>query len=113
MSVKRVLDYQNLLVDESMGADITSAATNILFLDRVGYQLVWTGTPNGTFYVQVSNDSVTWADLTLSTPVTASGSGDNAFIDIETGAKYVRLFYDRTSGTGTLDAYITGKSISG
>jgi len=82
-------------------------------MDRVGYQISWTGTPNGDFTVEVSNDGSIWAPLTLSTAITASGSADNAFIDVETASKFVRLVYTASSSTGTLQAHITGKSISG
>ena len=112
MSQKKVLDFAALVVDESMGASVTTAASNILYTDRVGYQISWTGTPTGAFTVEISNDETTWVELTLSTPITASGSADDAFIDAETAAKFIRLVYTRTSGTGTLNVHITAKSIS-
>ena len=113
MGSKRTLDYAELIVDGDMSGDITSASTNILHTDRVGYQLVWTGTPEGTFSVEVSNDEVTWAELTLSASINGGGAADNAFIDIETAAKYVRCKWTNSSSTGTLQAHITAKSISG
>jgi hypothetical protein len=113
MGSKRTLDYAELVVDGDMSGDITSASTNILHTDRVGYQLVWTGTPVGTFSVEVSNDDTTWAELTLSTEITGGGAADNAFIDVETAAKFVRVKWTNSSSTGTLQAHITAKSISG
>ena len=113
MGSKRTLTYSELIVAGDMSEDITGPSTNILHLDRVGFQLVWTGTPTGTFSVEVSNDEETWAAMTLSVAVTAAGSADNAFLDIETGAAYVRVKYTDTSGTGSLDAHIVAKSISG
>lgn len=113
MGSKRTLDYDQLIVDGDMSSSITSDSTNILNTDRVGYQILFTGTPTGTFSVEVSNDEVTWAELTLSTAITANGSGDNAFIDCESAAKFIRLKYTSTSGSGTLQVHITAKSISG
>ena len=113
MGSKRTLDYSNLIVDGDMSGNITSASTNILHTDRVGYQLVWTGTPTGDFSVEVSNDEATWVALTLSTAVAAAGSADSAFIDCETAAKFIRLVYTASSSTGTLQVHITAKSISG
>jgi hypothetical protein len=113
MGSKRSLSYSELIVDGDMSSDITGPSTNILHLDRVGFQLLWTGSPTGTFSVQVSNDEVTWADLTLSAAIAAAGSGDNAFIDAETGAAFIRVKYSASSGTGTLQAHIVAKSISG
>lgn len=107
----------------SMAATITSAAQNIITQDNVGLQLNWTGTPVGTFSVQVSNDhaenplgNVTvagnWTTLTLSASVTAAGSADTAFIDInQSGAYFLRVVYTRTSGTGTLNCYLTAKGV--
>jgi hypothetical protein len=113
MSVKRILDFESLIVDGAMVGSITSPATNILYMDRVGYQLSWAGTPTGDFTIEVSNDEVVWVELTLSVPVAAAGSADDAFIDVETAAKFVRVKYTVGSGTGTLQAHITAKSISG
>ena len=113
MGVKRTLDYQELVVDGDMSSDVTSSSTNILHMDRVGYQLSWSGTPTGTFSVEVSNDESVWVPLTLSASVAAAGSADDAFIDCETAAKFIRFKYTASSGSGTLQAHITGKSISG
>lgn len=113
MGSKRVIDNDTLVVNQSLAATFASASTNILHCDRVGYQLSWTGAPVGVFGVDVSNDAVTWIALTLSTPVSGGGAPEDAFIDVETAAKYVRLTYTRTSGTGTLQAKLTAKSISG
>jgi len=111
---KRTLDFSTLEVDKSMGATFQTASTNILHMDRVGYQISFTTSDAiGTFSVEVSNDDTVWVALTLSAAVTAASSDDDAFIDVETAAKFVRLVYTRSSGTGTLQAHITGKSISG
>ena len=113
MGVKRVVDYDKYIVAGSMAATVTGPSTNILHTDRVGYQIVFTGTPTGTFTAEVSNDETTWEPLTLSVGITAAGSADNHFIDCETAAKFIRLVYTRSSGTGTLDVKLIAKSISG
>ena len=76
MGSKRTLDFDKLVVNGDMSSNITSPSTNILHTDRVGYQLVWTGTPAGTFSVEVSNDETTWAELTLSTAITGGGAAE-------------------------------------
>lgn len=113
MGVKRTLDYDQLVVDGDMSSDITSASTNIMNTDRVGYQLSYSGTPTGTFSVQVSNDESVWVDVTFDSTPTAAGQAGTDFLEVETAAKFVRLVYTATSGTGSLDAHITAKSISG
>ena len=113
MGVKRTLDYSSLVVDGDMSSNITSSSTNILHMDRVGYQLVWTGTPTGDFSVEVSNDDSTWQAISFDTTPDAAGSAGSHFLEIETAAKFIRLKYTAGSGSGTLQAHITGKSISG
>lgn len=111
----------------SMAADITSAATLLQSLTMVNYALSWTGTsPVGTVAVQASNDCLvsseggvsggTWNDLPLDlngvtvTSIPLTGNTGKGMIDVDgLGAYAVRLFYDRTSGTGDLTVVITGK----
>lgn len=106
-----------------MGGNVTGAVTNIQYLDNIGIQLNFTGTPVGTFHVQVSADydqtaegevvsAGNWINMTLSPPPIASGSPDQIYIDIlPTSAPWIRVVYTRTSGTGTLNGFITAKMI--
>lgn len=120
--------YNNLfpvkIIDAaSMGASVTSTLAFVQYQDNVGIQLNWTGTPTGTFTVQVSVDhaqdtlgNVTvagnWVTLTLSASITAAGSADTAYIDLnQLSAPWARVVYTRTSGTGTLNGYITAKGV--
>jgi hypothetical protein len=110
----------HLVNAHSMAASFTSAVQVAEFQDNVGIQLIWTGTPTGTFGVQVSQnynpnvepDTSTFTQLTLSPVPAASGSAGNYFIAlICLPACYYQVTYTRTSGTGTLDVYIGGKGI--
>lgn len=106
-------------------SSIVSLITDIQGMDDVGYQVNFTGTPTGTFSIEISMDyqpgtspnsapanAGNWITLPLSTPVVASGSGDVAYIDLALlSAPYIRLKYTRTSGTGTLNAFVVGKAI--
>lgn len=111
----------------SMAADITSAPTLLQSLSMVNYAITWSGTsPIGTIAIQASNDcSVsseggvsggTWNPLPLDlagvsvTTIPVTGNTGKGMIDIDGLAAYaVRLFYDATSGTGTLNVVVTGK----
>ena len=111
----------------SMAADITSAPTLLQSLTMVNYQVAWTGsTPVGTLAVQASNDYTvnpeggvtggTWINVPLDlagvsvTSIPITGNTGNGMIDIDgIAAGAIRLFYDRTSGTGTLSATVTAK----
>lgn len=120
---KNVLRTWHALVDASMASDITSSATNILFLDNVSIQFNYTGTPVGTFDVQVSNDYEqdsqgvitnvgNWISIPLNPIPTASGSADQVVIDInQISTPWLRIVYDATSGAGTLNMYISAKTI--
>ena len=104
-------------------ATLTSSVVEIRNQDNVGIQLSWTGTPVGTFAVQISinhaqdaSGNVTvagdWVTLTLSPSIAAAGTPDSAIIDLnQMSASYIRVVYTRTSGTGTLNAYITAKGV--
>jgi len=117
--------YQVVTNGDMSQSSITSSITNIQGLDNTGYQLNFTGTPTGTFSVQVSMDyqpgtspnsqpanAGNWISLPLSPAITASGAGDVAYIDLnQLSTPYIRLVYTRTSGTGTLQAFVVSKAI--
>lgn len=108
-----------------MTGNLTSAVTNIQTLDRACIQINWvtTGSPVGTFSVQISADyaqdnegNVTnagnWAALTLSpTPDTTLTSP--TIIDLQnTAAPWIRVVYTRTSGgssSSLCNIFIAGK----
>lgn len=123
MPQKNVLKPYHAIVAGNMSGNITSPVTCIQYLDNCLIQLNFTGTPTGTFSVQVSADyarddqgNVTnagnWVPLTLSPSPSAAGAANQIIIDMnEMPAPYLRVVYTFTSGTGTLDMYITAKSV--
>lgn len=114
--------YQNVTAGD-MSASITSPATNIQFLDNVGVQLHFTGTPTGAFSVEVSMDheqdsqgvvsnAGNWVALPLSPSPVASGAAGDIYIDMnQLSAPWIRTVYTRTSSTGTLASYISAKEV--
>jgi hypothetical protein len=109
----------------SMATSITGPATIIQMLPGISYDIVWTGTPTGTFQVQVSNtysvanngavyNAGSWNTLPTSSftgtyPV-PSGSAGNGFLDVVgTEAYAVRLVYTATSGSGNLTVVAAAK----
>jgi len=108
---KRILQTYSMITDGDMSGDITGTAVNIQNLDNLAIQLVFTGTPTGTFSVQGSVDNSTYIDVTLSPSPVASGSGDSILINMNNVAfTWIRVKYNRTSGTGTLNANIVAKA---
>ncbi len=118
-----LLNPVHIIASTSMGASITSAAVETRLQDNIGVQLHWTGTPVGTFTVQISMDHLQdangniqvpghWITLPLSPSITASGSPDDAYIDLnQLSAVYIRIIYTRVSGSGTLDAFVNAKGV--
>lgn len=116
---KNVLAVYHSIVNASMVGNITSPVTTISWLDNVAVQLIWTGAPVGTFSVQgsldynaVTSNPGTWVSLVLNPVPTAAGSADSALVDMnQLSFPYIRVVYNFTSGTGTLNAYIAAKEV--
>ena len=133
MSRKNILKQFKIVDAGDMSqASITSAVTCIQFLDNVGIQLNFSGAPVGDFEIQVSadyeqnpNGSVinagNWAPLALS--YLSGGSfvdsfdiptsvGSPIYLDLnQLSAPFIRIVYTKTSGSGSLDAFITAKMV--
>jgi hypothetical protein len=107
----------------AMTSSLTSVIVEIRNQDNIGIQLHWTGAPVGTFTVQISSDHLqdaegnvqvpgNWVSLVLSPAITASGTPDDAYIDLnQMSAQYVRVLYNFTSGSGTLSGLAVAKGI--
>ena len=110
---KNVLTPYHVIVAGDMSGDVTQATpTNIQYADNVSVQLNFTGTPTGTFEIQGSLDQSNWVPLVFSTSPVASGASGQILLDMnQLSFPYIRVFYDRTSGSGTLDAYISWKEV--
>lgn len=111
---------------------LTSPATVITGMDDIGYQFDWSGSPTGTFEIQVSathNEdelgnvitSGTWVPLLVtywngavfvnSTTIPTS-VGTPVYVDCtQLSSPYIRCVYTNASGSGVLTATVCGKSI--
>lgn len=122
MSKKSLLNFKNIIFGD-MSGNVTSAISNIQFLDNIGFQLHFTGTPTGTFSVEISanyaQDSqgvVTnvgnWVALNLSSSPAASGAAGDIYLDLnQLSAPWIRVKYTFASGTGTLNGWIAAKEV--
>lgn len=104
-----------------MSGNIISAVSIIDNISEMGYDISWTGSPTGTFSIQISNtytqnaaggvgNAGNWTTVTLSSSPAAVGSPGNGYIDIVGISAYaIRLVYTAGGGSGTLNATIFGK----
>ena len=114
MALKNVIKPKHLVIAGSMSGDITSDPVDVLYSDNVGVQLVFTGTPTGNFYVQGTIDGSTWTALDFGTIPTAAGAAGDHLLNMNNlPYQQIRVFYDRSSGTGTLDVYVMAKTVGG
>ena len=114
--------FQSVTNGDMSQASITSKVTNIQFLDSIGVQINFSGAPVGSFAVQISADyeqddlgSVknpgNWIPLAL-TPAPITALGSPIFIDITlTAAPWIRVVYTKSSGTGSLNVFVTAKQV--
>lgn len=122
MSSRPYLQPHPIFTNQTMGATVSSSPLSIATMSLVGFDISWTGAPVGTFSIEVSNTyeqfpggqvktAGNWTALTLSAAVAPAGTPSNGFIDIDSiSATWIRLTYTRTSGTGVLNATVSGKS---
>jgi hypothetical protein len=102
----------------SMATNVTSPASIIQRLPGIAYDIQWTGTPTGTFAIEVSNtysqnadgsvrNAGSWSTIPSASfsgtyPV-PSGNAGTGFIDVVgTQAYAVRIVYVAGSSTGSL-----------
>lgn len=98
---------------------ILSQISEIRGFDDVYYEMQFTGTPTGTFTVQVSssydpitNPNAVFIVLPLTPGPVAAGTSGSIGIDINLeGAQWIQLTYTNTSGTGVLNAFISSKAL--
>ena len=124
MGRKSVLKKFPIIINGDMSlSSITSSVTTIDLLDDIAIQLNFSGAPIGTFQVQVSSDyaqdtfgNVTnpgnWIPFPLAPAPIASGSAALIMVYLDlVPSSYIRTVYTKTSGSGTLNAFITGKQV--
>lgn len=107
----------------ALASTVTGTAVYVMYLDNVGVQFVWTGTPTCTLAVSVSNQTVAGSDppaavsgsftaLTLTGITNPAGSAGSFWLDLnQLGAAWVQVSYTSCTGSGTLSAYLSAKGV--
>ncbi len=93
----------------SMAASISSDGIDLQGMGKYSFHAVYTGSPNGTLKIQISNDQVSqpssvinWSDYTGSS-TTISAAGDTFYKIERDGERWARLVFTRSSGSGSLN----------
>ena len=115
MARKLVTSNHSQISDGDMAADITTADANITDVeskDRCLYHISWTGSsPVGSMSIEFSNDKTNWIALDFGSTIAISGASGYHLIMVNLITfKYIRAKYNRTSGTGTLNAKLKAVS---
>lgn len=94
-------------------ASVSSSAIDVSLQDSIGLELTWTGSPTGTITVNASNNGSNFYALTFTPSLTQpSGSASGIAVALTNYPfTYVKVTYTKSSGTGTLDCYLTSKDI--
>ena len=124
MSRKNNLKPFKVLTAGDMSGSPISKVTNLIHLDNVAVQANWTGaSPVGVIQVQVSNDynqdelgnvlnAGNWVPVVLSPIPSIAANSGSIFIDLnQLASQWVRVQYVRTSGTGSMDLWLSAKMI--
>jgi hypothetical protein len=117
-----LVKFQTITSGDASG-NLTSAVTQIQHLDDITVQVNVTGTPTGVLQVQYSLDFTedfmnnvtnpgTWVNDIYAVQTVTAGNPTSTIFDLTLkGAPYVRLTWTSTSGTGTINAFISGKAV--
>lgn len=112
----RIANEAITLSSTDMSGSITGTAIYLGHICNYSIQLVFTGSPSGTFKLQCSNDAgnpngavppslssgvTNWTDIAGSSQV-ISAAGDITYQVENAGYAWVRVVYTFTSGTGTI-----------
>lgn len=92
-----------------LSGNLTSEAIDVRLQYGFSIFAAWTGTPTGVLKLQASPDGVVWADVAGVTAAPAGGAGSYFSNQQWQFYPYVRFVYTRTSGTGSMDLWFTGK----
>jgi len=105
----------HLIKDGDLSADITSEEISTENIDKLNVHVAWTGTsPVGSLIFQGTVDKgTTWHDIGVTEP-TITGASGAEFLIVDSADMCwtnMRVFWDFTSGVGTVQCWIHAKNI--
>lgn len=106
----RATTIEHVVSAGDMSANVTSDVVDVRYRRYGAVQLVFSGTPTGTFTIEASVDGVNFNALDFGAAIEAAGAAGSHLIELaDIGYDKLRVVYTRTSGTGTLEAYVMCK----
>lgn len=116
MGGTRTYGPYTVLTAGDMSGNLTSPGVDMLSLPFGAIELIWVGTPTGTFSVDGSIDAVSNSSLVSNWYPTGTfvnspaGSSSSTLINLMgIGFRWLRISYTRTGGSGSLSVKIFGK----
>jgi hypothetical protein len=108
----------DIIVDSaSMAADVTSEGILLDQIYGLSFQCIYSGSPVGDLILQASCDDVTkpelattWTNISGAT-VAIAAAGSTLFNVDRVYYKFIRVFFDRSSGSGSLTVTYNGKGV--
>lgn len=97
-----------LLESEDMASSFVSEHITLAQIIGFSIHAIFTGAPNGSFYISVSINGIDWILLPDSTQAVTE-AGDVLYNVNDSKYLMARLHWSFTSGTGTCDAYLSKK----
>ena len=96
--------------DGDMSGDITGSVLDINEIGCLAVQAVWSGSsPVGNVLVKGSNDGINYTPI-ASGSLAVSGNTGSAVLNVaDIGYASLRVDYDNTSGSGTLNVKVNAK----
>lgn len=121
MGRKSILEPYKIVSAASLAGNFTSGNTSIKNLDNIWIEIEWTGTaPSGEIFIEVASEYpketeqyTQFKELDFGAPITIAGASGTHTININQApmASVLRVRYAFTGGTGTMNAYISGKVV--
>lgn len=103
----------NLISTTSAAVDVTSCAQDIGDMTTFSVHVDFSGGAGdlvGTLTLEASNDGSSFVTVPSSSQ-SVTNSADHVWSVTGAGYRYVRVFWDYTSGTGNIAAYFVGKEM--
>ena len=101
---------QSYISAVAMSGDVTGDTIDAEGMNSCSFTVYNTAgsSPSGNVYIQVSNDVSTWVNSTATAAISAEETNLLEITDL--CARFVRIFYDRTSGNADMTVAFTMKS---